>query len=538
MKAKKLLCVLLAVMMLLGCFTACGDSGNTAGSTSTENQSAGNQTAGNQTTGTQTSTDAGKNDDRTCVIYASGVMSTLNFYLAPGYPDRWIASNVYETLVTYDSDGNMEYLLAESIETPDNRTVNVNIVKDAKFHNGEPLTAEDVAFTLDEFTARFPLQNKYRKYIESVTVTGDYSVQIKLNQDNPVFLTYLKDFPIFCKSWVEAASDPDVKMEENGSGPYKVTNFDGTNICDLEAWADYRKGEPAIKKAQIRYFADSSSAAVSFEAGEITVMDAPIAQGKILEASGNYNVQYVAPLHTAIIAFNCQKAPFDNKLVRQAFTYAADKDTMIQIAYDGMATRAEIQADVNSFGVDYSKATLFEYNPEKAKELLAEAGYPDGLDLTAMGIQFKTIAGGYHEKIAQIYQQNLKDIGVNVEIIATETPDEDCVAGDYHIMNEGQGYAYEFANNMVQYSSSGINGSNFGQWGDSYADEMWEKVFAEPDRNARLELYKDLVAYIIDACPTLPIFHRQAMYLYSKDLNASFYNDSGHPYRIYDWSWN
>ena len=515
MKIKRALSLLLALLMVMSLLTSCGQKPTNPAAD--EDVAAG---------------------DKPVVIYCSALMTSLNAFTATGYPDRFIATNVYETLATVDNDGNVNPCLAKSWDVSDDALVyTFHLVDNATFHNGETVKASDVVFSY-EYAKNYPQADKFINMVDSVKAIDDTTVEFTLKNPSPMFLMYTMDVQIFCESFVKASSDPDMKSVECGSGPYKVTSFDGANHCYLEAYEDYRDGAPAIKNAEFRYVSDAASAAVSFEAGEITVMDSPIAQGKVLIDSGKYNYEYRTPLHTAIIAFNCTVAPFDNKLVRKALSYAADKDTIIAVAYEGMAIPARIQAGENCFGVDFSESENISYNPEKAKELLAEAGYPDGLDLTAMGIEFKTIAGGYHEKIAQVYQQNLADIGVTVELISTETPDEDVVAGDFAIMNEGLSYQPDFSNNQNHYCTKAIGASNMGHWSDAYVDEMFAKADAETDTEARKAIYRELIAYIIDACPTLPIMHRQAIYLFDKNLNASFYDSSAHPYRIWEWSWN
>ena len=165
----------------------------------------------------------------------------------------------------------------------------------------------------------------------------------------------------------------------------------------------------------------------------------PSMVGTLLE-NPNFNHDLRQPLNTSVISVNTTVPPLDNKLVRQALTYACDKQSMIDIAYEGYAVPARLQANTNCFGVDFSDATDFSYNPEKAKELLAEAGYPDGFDFADFGITMDVLGGSFHEKIAQVFQQNLADIGVKLELRNTATPDEDAQSGNFALMNQGLSY--------------------------------------------------------------------------------------------------
>lgn len=483
---------------------------------------------------------AGPSDtDKPVVIYSDSIFTSLNPLVAKGYGDGYIAANVYEALVHQGKAG-IEGKLAESYEiSDDGLTYTFKLPKEVKFHNGDVMKASDVVWSINVYAREFTQQNKYTKNIKDVKALDEQTIAIELFAPDSQTLFNLTNLIIHNQKFVEASSDREIRMVECGTGRYMVSEFNGTDQCKLVAFEDHRDGVPAIKNAEFRYISDSASAVVAFESGDIDVIDAPIAQGKTLMESGKYNVSLTVPPHTAIIAFNCTKAPFDNKLVRQAFSYAADKETMIEIAYDGMAKEARIHGDPDSVaGLDMSKAPDISYNPEMAKQLLAEAGYPNGLNLTDMGIKFKTIAGGYHEKIAQIYQQNLAAIGVTVELISTETPDEDVVAGDFEIMNEGLGYRPDFSFNIAQYGSDAIGASNMGHWSDAWVDAEYARINAIADTDTRLASYADLVAYIVDACPTLPIFHRQKMILFDKDLNADFIAANTGFYRVWEWSWN
>ena len=533
MKIKKYAALLLAAIMLLCCVAGCANNDTPpADDNKVENNDAANNNVPNNNV-------ADDKNDKPVVIYSPAVFTSLNPLCSKGYGDKYIATNVYQALTITGKTG-VDLLLAESYEISDDGLVyTFKLPQNVKFHNGDALKASDVVWSLNVYAREFTQVNKYTKNIKDVRAIDETTIEIEINSPYPLFLNDLTNLVIFNQAFVEASEDREIRMVECGTGPYKVVEFNGTDKCKVEAFADYYEGEPAIKDVEFRYISDQASAAVAFESGDITIMEAPIAQGKIMVESGKYNSQVTTPPHTAIIAFNCSKAPFDNKLVRQAFSYAADKETIIQIAYEGMAKVARIHADPDTVaGVDMSKAADISYNPEKAKELLAQAGYPNGLNLTEMGISFKTIAGGYHEKIAQVYQQNLAAIGVTVELISTETPDEDVVAGDFYIMNEGLGFQPDFAFNINQYSTSAIGASNMGHWSDEWCDKEYERINAIVDPEVRLASYADLIAYIVDACPTLPIMHKNSLYVFDKDLNAFLYDSNSGQYRVWEWSWN
>lgn len=540
MKTKKVIALFLCAMMVIGCLAGCGDKGTTTTTTTSSTTTTTTPTTTtNSTTPTTTTTLPEASDvvnDTMVTCYCSDLFTTRDPYQATTAPDCIWACQVFETLYKYGPDSVVEPYLAESYTVNDDGTeYTIKIVEDAVFSDGTPLKASDVAFTYN-YAMQNPSKASAYNMVESVEAVGDYEVKFTLNAPNPLFLSFSTVMPIMSEAFTNAN---DITKVTCGSGPYTLEEFDPSTHAVLKARDDYRLGAPQVKNAEIRYFADASSAQVAFESGEIYFMSLPTASAALFQDDSEYVVKPVAMNHTAIVELNTTVAPFDNKLVRQAFSYAADKQSIIQIAYDGYATEARIQATPSVFGVDFSKSEDISYNPEKAKELLAEAGYPNGLDLGDFGIKFQVIAGGYHEKIAQVYQQNLKDIGVTVELEATETPDENATNGDFAMLNEGISCKDDFAGNQNHYASSGLGGVNWSRINDPYIDEMFAKGLVAKTPEERQEIYADLIAYIIDQCPGVPMFHKQNLYAWHSDLNVGVVtNNINVPYYFFNMTWN
>jgi len=297
---------------------------------------------------------------------------------------------------------------------------------------------------------------------------------------------------------------------------------------------DYRLGPASIKDVTFKVITEATTAMVSFEAGELDfAMCYNPSSFAGLEASGKFNTKLCPTLHTAYILLNNTKAPFDSILVRQALNYAADKETMISVAYEGLAVPSKLLAAENSFGVDFSDAVDYTYDLEKAKELLAEAGYPNGLDLGIM-----TLLPGYHEKIAQIFQQSLADIGCKLELQKSETTVSDASAGNYTISSMGGGYTNDFAYNSRYYTESGIGSGNMSFYSNKRVDELFAIADSTLDNAKRKEYYREVISIITEEAPLIPIFHKQIPYVWNKELNAVPHLSSGRPWYIYEWSWN
>lgn len=476
-------------------------------------------------------------DQKVVSVYVADIFNTLNPYNTGAFSDAHVFNQVYETIATVDKDGNAQPCLAESWEiSEDGLTYTVPLVQGALFQNGEELKASDVVFTYT-YCRDFAPKNAFYSMVKEVKALDEYTVEFTLDKPTPLFLSYTQQIPIVNEKFV-TENNGDITKVACGTGPYTITSYDPAVKVVLTAYEDYRLGPAAIKNAELRYVSDGSSAVVALESGELSMMSVPPIMVAPFIDNPEFNSQKILPLYTSVIAMNTKVPPFDNKLIRQAFSYACDKESIIGIAYEGYGTVARLQAYTNCFGVDFSGATDFAYDPEKAKQVLAEAGYPNGMDLTKeFNVKFLSIPGTFHEKVAQVFQKNLADIGVKVELQNTQTPDEDVESGNFAIMTQGATYRADFSYNECNYGTIGIGGNNYSQMSDPYVDEMFLKGNIETDPAKRQEIYKELINYLIDFCPGIPVFHKQEIYVWEKGLNAQVHDSAMFPFFLYEFSW-
>jgi len=474
--------------------------------------------------------------DEMVSVYVADIFNTLNPFNTGAFSDSYVFCQVYETLAVVDN-GTAKPCLAKDWDiSEDGLTYTFHLVEDAVFENGEPLTADDVVFTY-EYAKGFAPKNAYYSMVEKAEAVDDHTVVFTLSSRTPLFVAHTQQIPIINEKFVKEHNG-DISKVACGTGPYTIVSYDPAVNVILKAKEDYRLGAAAIKDVELRYVSDGSSAVVALETGDIDFMSVPPVMAATFTDNPDYNTQITLPMYTAVIAMNTKVAPFDNKLIRQAFSYACDKQSIIQIAYEGFGTEARLQAYTNCFGVDFDGAPDISYNPDKAKALLAEAGYPSGVNLTKeFGIKLLTIPGTFHEKVGQIFQKNLADVGVTVELQNTQTPDEDVESGNFAIMNQGATYRSDFSYNEVNYGTIGIGGNNYSQMSDPYVDEMFAKGAASTDQEERKAIYKELIAYLIDFCPGIPVFHKQEIYVWNKNLNASAHDAGMFPFFCYEWSW-
>ena len=504
---KKKLSLVLATLMLLGLLAGCGGQPAASG------------------------------DKDTVVVYIGDIFNSMTPYMTTANSDQAVFDQVYETLTVTKDDGTVAPCLAKSWKiSDDSLEYTFQLEEGVKFHNGEVMTADDVVYSFEQYLAN-PAKNNFVSMIDKVEMVDANTVKVTLNKVTPLFLVYINELPILNKKFVEEHNG-NISDVACGTGPYKLTSIDLATSAMLERNDDYRLAPAAIEKVELRYVGDRSTASVQLETGDLDIMSIDPSQLVSFENNDKFTVEKVQTLKTALLAINTTVAPLDNKLVRQAMTYAVDKKSIITIAYENCAVPARLQAnDTNCFGVDFSDATDFSYNPEKAKELLAEAGYPNGLNFADYGIQMDVLGGTYMEKAAQVMQQNFADVGITIELRNTSTPDEDAESGNFALMTQTLSYRADFSYNVCHYGSVGIGGNNFCQMKDAWVDEMFAKAESEQDEEVRKDIYRELIAYLVDYCPSIPLFHHELVYVWNSQLNATVHDSPVHPYYCYEWSW-
>ncbi|MCD7908984.1 MAG: ABC transporter substrate-binding protein, partial [Clostridium sp.] len=452
------------------------------------------------------------------------------------YVEFYELNQMYETLTWVDDDGTIVPVLAESWESSeDGKEYTLNIRKGVKFHNGEELKASDVAFVLTN-AAQSPALKSNLGAFKSAEAVDDYTVKLVLEAPFAPLIPFLANIKICNQKFYEDHGG-DIRTVECGTGPYKLVDVDMDTEMNLTAFEDYWQGPAAIKDIKFTVITDDTTAAVAYMAGEVDFISTSASQYLEISAQPDlYSFTAIPTKHTALIYFNTEREPFNNKLVRKALQHAVDRDTMIQVAFEGFAVPAYLQGDESCFGVDYSKVVQYDYDLDKAKELLAEAGYPNGLDLGTM----VTNSGSYFEKCAVVFQSSLAEIGCTMDIVAMENTSMTAMtlAGDYDMMTGGQSFSTDFAYAAKQYCSEYIGSNNYSRLRNDRVDEIFKLAEVETDQEKRKELYGEAIEIITDEATMIPMFHKKLLFAWTKGMNCVVHPDSYVPYFVYDWSWN
>lgn len=524
---KPLTAVFCAAALTLG-LAACS-GGNTSADTGSASDTESASSAGQEAAG------SGSASGRTDLNLRIGdAFSTVDPHNLSLNSDIMLSRQIYEPLYWINDEGEEIPMLAtEYSVSEDGLTWTFQLREGVTFQNGDPLTAQDVVYSYERCFDNAYMQEKVEA-IDSVTAPDDSTVEMHLKYQFSPLMEKIAAIGIVSQSFAEANMDDQGLLGFNacGTGAYSVKEAIPDVSITLEAYSGYWGGEAPIKTLNFEQITDETTAVTAFEAGEIGVMSIPSANWAQISESGQYNTDSRPSNHVVYLIFNTEAAPFDNRELRQAIAYAINREDIIAVAADGLADPATSLATSYMLGYTEDHMT-YEYDPEKAKELLAEAGYPDGLDIGSM----KTMSGSYFEKVMQVVQSQLAEVGITstIEGMDGNSLVEDCITGNFTLADMGQNLSLDYDFLKTYFNEEYINGLNMARVSDSQIQELFEQGASTTDKEERLAIYQEIEDLTQELCAYVPLYNLQTTTAWNKDLN---YTPSVTGVLYKDCSWN
>jgi len=288
---------------------------------------------------------------------------------------------IFDRLVERDDAANAFVPgLAESWERTDDTTWVFNLREGVTFHDGTPLTSVDVKDTLDYFIEQNGTLAPLLQDVTAIETPDESTVVIRTSIANG---TLPSSMTLFSIAPSELLRNPDFSVNPVGSGPFRFGSFTPGTRVDLVANADYWGGAPSVEGLVFHEIPEVSSRVTAVQTGEIDITwGLPADQVAALEGNPDLNIQSVpAFLHTEIL-LNVDREPLNNLQVRQAMAYAINKEAIAEFLLGPTGSIATSVVSSSIFGAVPQEP--FDYDPERARELLAEAGYPDGIQTTVL----------------------------------------------------------------------------------------------------------------------------------------------------------
>jgi len=553
---KKKLALLLSLVMLTSVIaTACAGNTDTAATTKATG-------AVDTTEGTATATDATAAPAvaQDLVVNVGPDPDTIDPALNSAVDGATLIIHAFEGLYTLDPDGVPIPGQAESVAISDDGLTYTFTLRDGlKWSDGTALTANDFVYswnrailpeTASDYAYMYESIKGYADGKLDVTATDDKTLVVTLNAVTPYFLE-LTAFPTFSpvrQDIVEAnpegwATDVATYI---GNGPYKMTEWVPGSYIKYEKnenYWDYAKlGPDSIKFVLM---ADDVSILNAFVNGDIQFADS-MPQDEIPAWENKTEFHKQGQLGTYYVSFNVTKAPLDNPLVRQALLLAVDRAYIADnIGKAGQVpagafvpiglTDADATKQFRDVGGDYydPSAEAYAANLQKAKDLLAEAGYPNGEGLPTIEYLYNS-GTTLHQQVAEALQSEWAQIGVNVNLVSQEwaTFLNSRKNGDYYIARNGWLGDY---NDPISFLDMWITGggNNDAQWSNPDYDALIAQVKSSSDPVERMKLMHQAEDLIFSDSLLCPIFYYVDIYLQSPKLEGAWSSPLGYKYFMY-----
>ena len=413
-------------------------------------------------------------------------LDSLDPHKAVAAGTKEVLFNIYEGLVKPDKDGNLTEAVASSYEVSEDAKVYTFTLRDGvKFHNGNDVTAEDVKYSIDrcaDTSNGEPLVSAY-SIVESVNILDEKTVEIRLTEPNTEFLAYMTT-AIIPKDYEELDTAP------VGTGPFKFVSRSPQENVVLEKNTEYWGEQAHLDEVEFRIVSDADMVVTNLKGGSID-MYMRLTSTQAAELTEGFHIEEGTMNLVQALYLNNNVEPLNNEKVRQALCYAINPDEIMAMIADGKGVRigTSMYPGLKKY-FDDEYTNYYEQDYDKAKELLEEAGYPDGFDLEITVCS----ADQPHVDTAQVIVEQLKNIGVNATIkpVEWEVWLEETYAGrNFQSTVVGVDASNLSARAMLERFVSDADG-NFINFSDEEYDATFQAAISETDEEKQVELYKEL----------------------------------------------
>lgn len=414
-----------------------------------------------------------------------------------------VTTQMFDRLVMMDNDMNLVPGLAESWEVIDDTTTVFHLRQGVKFHNGEEMTSEDVKYSLERCIAN-PGVNYNYLIIESITCDDDYTVTIKTSAPFNALLYRLSldAASIICKSADTSAEE--FNKNPVGTGPFKFVSRSVQENLIVEKFADYWGEKAHLDKVTFKIYEDANALMSALSAGSVDMAGHLTIDQVDTIGTGTYKTLEGTMNLVQALYLNNDVKPFDNEKVRQAMCYAVNVDEILDLTSEGHGTKigTSIYPAFTKY-FDASLADAYPYDVDKAKQLLADAGYADGFSMSI------TVPSNYtpHMNVAQVLVEQLAKVGITATIKPVEW--ETWVSDTYTNRN--------FESTVIGFDAATLsagallnrwmsdNDKNMINYNNPEYDKVMQEANASTDDAKQTELYKQAAAMLSETAANVYI---------------------------------
>ena len=467
------------------------------------------------------------------IVIAQGVdPTTLDTQNQQETPASVVASHLFDTLVERDQD--LKIVPALAAELPKlvaPTTWEVKLRRGVKFHNGEEFTAESVKWSLERVKTGLRASSNFRP-IEKVDIVDPYTVRVQTSKPWPIFATIMtsRQASMYPPKAYAGKDSAFISKNPIGTGPYKLVRWSKDEEIVLEANDQYWRGAPKIKTVVFRPIPDDAVRVAALQNGEVDVaVNIPPHLANIIANHPKIFLSTAPSIRTLQLMFVTHEYDAQHKLVgpykgvtadkrvRQAIAYALDVDEIIKGVLDGKAVRTATLLTPLHFGYDPALKPI-KQDLGKVKQLLTEAGFPGGLELTLNSPQGRYVRD---KEVAEAATGQLTKAGIKTQLKTYEFVNY--LNNLVYVHKPGPvwliGWGTATVDAETVYGPLFRTGSNLGNYHNADFDGMVDQAQTQMDEKQRLATYHRINKLWIDDMPAVPLYQQVDLYGANKRLN-------------------
>ena len=467
------------------------------------------------------------------VIAVASNFTSLDPYDANDTLSQAVAKSFYQGLFGFDKDMKLVNVLADGYQVSDDGlSYTIKLHPGVKFHDGSDFNAEAVKVNLDRASNPDSHLKRYNlfKMIDKTEVVDPLTVKIVLKTPFSAFINNLAHpaaamiSPAALKQYGKQ-----IGFHPVGTGPYQFETWNQTDFVKVKKFAGYWKaGQPKLDSITWRPVVDNNTRAAMLQTGEADfAFPIPYEQAKVLEKNAKLNLVVAPSIQQRYISMNVTQKPFDDPKVRQALNYAINKEALIKVAFAGYAAPAQGPLPPTiDFAARYQP---WPYDPAKARELLKEAGYPNGFSTTLWSSHNHSTA----QKVLQFTQQQLAQVGVKVKVTAMDAGQRAAQVESVGVKDTGVRMFYtgwSASTGEADWALSPLFASqaappkqfNTAFYSNPQVDKDLSDALATTDRSKKQALYKDAQDHIWADAPWIFLATERLLSAGSKRLSGFY----------------
>lgn len=507
MKKMRVLSLLLAAAMGVSLLAGCGNNGDTGGTSGA-------------TSGGNSGTTVNTTNREDLVIAMPEDLETFDPISTSAMATQAVHNMMYVRLYYNDTNDQPVEMLAEEFNVVSDTEIDIKIKDGFTFTDGTPVTAEDVVYTLQR-ALESPNFSTLLSTVEGFEVIDELNFKIITTGPSPSIKVALMHpgTGILPKAYVEQALANGDWSNPVCSGPFKYESRsvgESVKLVKNDTYADEATAAQS-NSLTFKYVPEASSRTILVETGEADV-NFSFATSDYKRASENSALAIHEHTGTVVqyVGVDTTVAPFDNKLVRQALCYAINREDVMTVVAEGLGTVTYSVLPPTTLGY-VENPSNYTYDPEKAKELLAEAGYPDGFDTTIMA--FNDLG----KRVCEVVQMLLAEVGINAQIETYDSSVRVSMIANHQVpMFSGQWGAMSDADLVLPrlFTQEAIGGMNFTHYTNPQLDELFAAGRATYDEAERVSIYNEAVTLLADEAPWCPLYIPSAFCLTNANLQG------------------